>query len=233
MASAMEVYANAALAGEASHVKRLTVRLWQTKPVLAGAFARRYHPRAMVARSANATQVGRAQLAPTPLVSDTTTAMTEVFANLVCATVRRSGQGNHAHSVRVPKIATFTAVASPAENAYAWKAGLASRAVRAALDCAPVVVFAMPADSRVLVKRGGRVRIAPNPFAPITAAVMVFVRRNVHANVILALWAKTVSGRFARITVPITVSVSCLWLRELASVAVATATPGGKAMIAL
>lgn len=207
MASAMEVYANATLAGEASHVKILIARLWQTKPVVAGAFARKYHPRASLARSANATQVGRAQLAPTPLVSDTTTAMTEVFANLVCATVRRNGQANHVHNVRVPKIATFTAVASPAENVYAWKAGLASRAVRAALDCAPVVVLAIPADSRVLVKRGGRVRIAPNLFAPITAAVMVFVTRSVRANVILAGLAMTVSGRFARITVPITVSV--------------------------
>jgi len=186
MAIVAMVYANASWGGEALVVKHDIVQLWGTKPVVAEACAGIRHEKVSLARCANATKVGRAQLAPTPLAQGMTIATVGAFANLACVTVRLNGQANHVEYVHVPKIVIFMAVVSPTENVCAWMAGLASRATRAALVCALATASATRKNSRATVGMDGRERIALRPFAHTTAVVMGCAIQSVPVSVTLA-----------------------------------------------
>lgn len=231
MASVAMVYANASWGGEAIFVKHNIVQLWGTKPVVAEAYAEIRHEKVSLARCANATKVGRAQLAPTPLAQGMTIATVAAFANLACVTVRLNGQANHVEYVHAPKIVIFMAVVSPTDNVCAWMAGLVPRAARAALVCALATASATRNNSRATVVMDGRERIALRPFAPTTVVVMGCAIQSVPATVTLAIWAPPVSYRFVTATVATMVTV--YRLHRAKAKGPVNATPGGKAEFAM
>lgn len=231
MASVAMVYANASWGGEAIFVKHNIVQSWGTKPVVAEACAEIRHEKASLVRCANATKVGRAQLAPTPLAQGMTIATVAAFANLACVTVRLNGQANHVEYVHAPKIVIFMAVVSPTDNVCAWMAGLVPRAARAALVCALATAGATRKNSHATVGMDGRERIALHPFAPTTVVVMGCAIQSVPATVTLAIWAPPVSYRFVTATVATMVTV--YRLRRAKAKGPVNATPGGKAEFAM